>query len=164
MSKSGGSGELVRIYNNAGTLIDQVLYDDADPWPTGPDGNGPTLELIHPSLDNAQAQSWMSSPDHGTPGQKNSVWVDVVEKEKLVIKMNVVPNPVRDKAFITFGGESLVVDGVLTVLNTMGELIESIDVSKQTSITLDMQHYPPGVYLLRFNDSQNRVAIQRVVR
>ncbi len=159
-----GSGELVRIYNNAGTLIDQVLYDDADPWPTGPDGNGPTLELIHPSLDNAQAQSWMSSPDHGTPGQKNSVWVDVVEKEKLAIKMNVVPNPVRDKAFITFGGESLVVDGVLSVFNAMGNMIERINVSKQTSITLDMQHYPSGVYLLRFNDSQNRVAIQRVVR
>jgi hypothetical protein len=35
-----------------GNLIDSVAYKDADPWPTEPDGNGPSLELKDAGSDN----------------------------------------------------------------------------------------------------------------
>ena len=69
-----GAGELVRLFNSNGLLVDEVEYDDITPWPTEPDGTGPTLELIHPSLDNALGENWAASNDNGgTPGGINSV-------------------------------------------------------------------------------------------
>ncbi|MAE09284.1 MAG: hypothetical protein CL661_11060 [Bacteroidetes bacterium] len=65
-------GDAVRIWNNNGLLVDIVTYDDSSPWPTEPDGNGPTLSLIQPDLDNALAESWRpSQQDLGTPGAIN---------------------------------------------------------------------------------------------
>lgn len=65
-------GDAVRIWNDDGLLVDIVTYDDGSPWPSEPDGNGPTLSLIHPDLDNALPESWLASQqDIGTPGAIN---------------------------------------------------------------------------------------------
>ena len=69
------SGELVRLFESNGLLIDEVEYDDVVPWPILADGNGPTVELINPSLDNALGENWAASDDYGTPGAVNSVYV-----------------------------------------------------------------------------------------
>lgn len=61
-------GELVRLYNASPELVDAVEYDDDDPWPTEPDGDGPSLELIDPALDNSLGTSWFASVVGGTPG------------------------------------------------------------------------------------------------
>ncbi len=66
-------GERVALCNNVSALIDEVTYDDASPWPVEPDGNGPTLELLNPSLNNALGTSWRRSVNAvGTPGAVNS--------------------------------------------------------------------------------------------
>jgi PKD repeat protein len=66
------SGDVVRLYNNSGILIDNVSYTDSDPWPTEPDGDGPTLSLIDPNTDNSLPQSWLASLEEGgTPGAEN---------------------------------------------------------------------------------------------
>ena len=70
-----GGGELIRLFNSNGNLVDEVTYDDADPWPAEADGAGPTLELIHPSLKNSLGFNWSASNiDGGTPGIINSVY------------------------------------------------------------------------------------------
>jgi hypothetical protein len=72
----GNGGDMVRIYNASGILIDSVEYDDESPWPTEADGNGPSLELISADLDNSLAASWRISNENaptGTPGRRNSV-------------------------------------------------------------------------------------------
>ena len=70
-----GGGELVRLFDTEGLLVDEVNYDDSSPWPLEPDGNGPTLELIHPSLDNDLGVNWATSGNNGgTPGVVNSVY------------------------------------------------------------------------------------------
>ena len=69
-----GGGELIRLFNPNGILVDEVEYDDIAPWPIDPDGYGPTLELIDSSLDNTLGESWdASSENGGTPGGTNSV-------------------------------------------------------------------------------------------
>ena len=67
-----GSGEMLRLYNTENTLIDRVNYVDSDPWPTAPDGNGPTLELIDPLSDNGSAENWRASEENGSPTQSNN--------------------------------------------------------------------------------------------
>ncbi len=76
-------GDVVRIYNPDGILVDIVEYDDGDPWPTEPDGDGPTLSLIDPDSDNSLAESWDPSPMvGGTPGGTNfppAAYITVVD-------------------------------------------------------------------------------------
>ncbi len=67
-----GGGEWIRLYDAEGVMVDSLEYDDEYPWPTEPDGNGPTLELIDHTLDNTLPSSWAASEEHGTPGTLNS--------------------------------------------------------------------------------------------
>ncbi len=88
--KFNNGGEALAIYSLNGTLVDTVRYNDKAPWPIEPDGDGPTLELVHPDLDNNLGNSWRSSnPEHlGTPGAINDSYrniYDPVEMLKVVI-------------------------------------------------------------------------------
>lgn len=63
---SGGlsnGGNTIEILNTNDEQVDIVEYDDAAPWPTSPDGNGPSLELLSYQLDNSLATSWKACED-----------------------------------------------------------------------------------------------------
>ena len=67
-------GDRVTLLDADDALIDQVVYNDAIPWPLAADGSGPTLELLHPSLDNALPENWRASPAlGGSPGMENNL-------------------------------------------------------------------------------------------
>lgn len=75
----GNGGDQVRLYNPAGVLIDYVAYSDQPPWPTAPDGEGPSLELKNPALDNNAVSSWGTSsypPHEGTPCAPNDAYAE----------------------------------------------------------------------------------------
>ena len=72
-------GELIRLFDRQDDIVDSLIYDDDPPWPPEPDGNGPTLELIDPSLPNEDPGNWRASVSyHGSPGENNG-WVGVEE-------------------------------------------------------------------------------------
>ncbi|MBN1676817.1 MAG: lamin tail domain-containing protein [Kiritimatiellae bacterium] len=53
--------------------VDRVSYDDGDPWPESPDGDGPSLERIAATLYGNDAGNWAASAvAGGTPGAPNS--------------------------------------------------------------------------------------------
>ena len=70
----GGGGDIVRLFDYNGLLVDIVEYDDIAPWDTLADGSGPTLELNHPSLDNTLGENWSASQGYGTPRAVNSAY------------------------------------------------------------------------------------------
>lgn len=71
-------GEVVRLFDANGELIDSLTFGNESPWPETPNGDGPTLELIDPTAENSQPQNWAASkPIGGTPGAPNSVWTGV---------------------------------------------------------------------------------------
>jgi len=55
------SGELIQLVNPDGFFVDSVHYDDVDPWPTSPDGTGPSLRFCNFDEDNALAENWSAS-------------------------------------------------------------------------------------------------------
>ncbi|MEL6842050.1 MAG: lamin tail domain-containing protein, partial [Bacteroidota bacterium] len=68
------SGESLVLVDPFGVIIDSVRYRDGEPWDQWADGQGPSLELIRPDLDNALAASWIAQPDScGSPGQENQI-------------------------------------------------------------------------------------------
>ena len=70
----GRSNDYVRLFDSSKLLVDEVNYNDAGSWPAEADGNGPTLELINPSLDNTLGENWIASNGNGTPGAINSIY------------------------------------------------------------------------------------------
>jgi hypothetical protein len=71
----GNGSDEVRLFDAAGALRDAVAYSDGGDWPGSPDGDGPSLELLNPGLDNSLPASWDPSlAAGGTPGRVNSVY------------------------------------------------------------------------------------------
>jgi len=78
------SGELVELRDSEGKFIDSVRYDNAFPWPTKANGDGSSLELRLPSLDNSDPYSWLASKGYGTPTLINSVYGDSPSEQDYV--------------------------------------------------------------------------------
>ncbi|MBI5325801.1 MAG: CotH kinase family protein [Ignavibacteriae bacterium] len=135
------AGDLLRLFNQAGEIVDSLTYDDKLPWPEEPDGNGPTLELISFLLDNSLPQSWKASATaHGTPGEQNSVFNDVDDSfisDGSILKAS--PNPFEDNFNIEFNLKSSSIIS-LGVYDINGRLVTSI---------IDNKFFDSGEY--RFN-------------
>ena len=52
-------------------VIDAVRYNDNPPWPSEPDGNGPSLEKLKPKRHGNDSANWRSSPGGPSPGVEN---------------------------------------------------------------------------------------------
>ena len=90
------TGETVYFADPAGMILDSVAYSSVAPWDTKPNGNGYTLALINPGLDNSLPGSWKSGKLLGTPSQRNDVFTEVKERGDLPVAYSLsqnFPNP-----------------------------------------------------------------------
>src|SRR5690606_39004030 len=68
----GNSGDTLTIVRDDGTTVLSVAYADTFPWPTQPDGGGPSLVLVPGGNPGAPA-SWQSSAAAGrAPGRDDT--------------------------------------------------------------------------------------------
>ena len=73
------SGEDVSISDANGTVVDGVTYDDG--WASSTDGDGPSLERVHPNTNGSVSTSWAAytgTDSAGTPGARNSTYRDLM--------------------------------------------------------------------------------------
>lgn len=54
-------GERLRLVDATGAVRDEVTYSPSFPWPISANGEGGTMELVNPALDNDLGSSWRSS-------------------------------------------------------------------------------------------------------
>jgi PKD repeat protein len=57
------SGEAITLNDMFGTVIDQVTYGVAAPWPAEANGQGPSLSLCDPNTNNALPEYWKASSE-----------------------------------------------------------------------------------------------------
>ncbi len=125
-----GTEDMARLYNDLGEMVDLVLYSNLPPWPTEPDGMGPTLELIDPLSDNLQHGAWAASiAEYGTPGEINSV-TEAVSVPEAALPANLVlaapsPNPFNPSTTLRY---ELPASGLvtLTVYDIEGRLVRRL--------------------------------------
>jgi len=161
-----GGGELIRFYDIAGNLIDSLHYDDDPPWPAEPDGNGSTLELLHPSLDNSLAQNWAASINLGTPGKRNSIFIGIEKNHSAPVQFHLYqnyPNPFNDKTTIHF---DLVEPGIveLKIYNVTGQLVKTIQAQiGDRSIICDMTGFSSGIYFYQIEINSKKSCVKKAV-
>lgn len=144
-----GGGELVRLFDDSGVLVDSVEYDDEAPWPTEADGNGPTLELQDPNLDNNLGENWdaCAAPgfEHGTPATVNNDCSLGIEDFSNV-KVTVYPNPMKSETTILVSNYSSSLE--LIVYDMLGREITSLKTDTNKFI-LSKGNLNSGIYLLK---------------
>ncbi|MFK7922890.1 MAG: lamin tail domain-containing protein [Bacteroidia bacterium] len=65
-------GEYLALLKQDYCVVDSLTYDAQSPWPLAANGQGPSLMLIDPNLDNHLASNWIANTPQGTPGQANA--------------------------------------------------------------------------------------------
>jgi hypothetical protein len=65
-------GEEISLRDALNDEVDVVDYESEFPWPIAANGDGPSMQLVNPALDNTLGSSWRSGRPP-TPGQANSV-------------------------------------------------------------------------------------------
>ena len=159
-----GGGELIRLFNNNEVLVDFVEYSDMPPWPTEPDGNGPTLELKNPNLDNTLASSWAASvpPNglHGTPGEINSTYILGIEDINNS-DISIYPNPLTTKTVISVSNTTAPLE--LVIYDLLGREI-NIMKSNSNQFILERENFKTGIYILKLiTDNDSVFHIQKLI-
>ncbi len=98
-------GDILRLYDDEGKLMDAVDYFINSPWPDNASGTGATLELVEPGIDNMLGENWQAIGIGGTPGKSNFGYLDIdpVEiAEPLTSVFECFPNPFVDFTTIQF--------------------------------------------------------------
>jgi hypothetical protein len=70
-SNLSNGGERVVLLGPLGETLQDFTYDDFAPWPTAPDGNGSSLEIVDPLGDPSDPTNWRASYyADGSPGSE----------------------------------------------------------------------------------------------
>jgi hypothetical protein len=69
-------GETIKLLTAGGAEISSISYTDDSPWPTSPDGGGPSMEIIDPLGDENDPANWQASTAiNGTPGTSSQTFM-----------------------------------------------------------------------------------------
>jgi hypothetical protein len=122
-------GDMVRLYDSDGNLVDEVAYGITNPWPELVTENNLSIELKDAEWDNSSGISWEASKiSMGTPGKQNSITLGMRNSETKVppdILFNAFPNPFRlETQLVFFSGKDQRV--TISIFDMNGRLVETV--------------------------------------
>ena len=150
-------GDQVRLYNSLGELKDSVNYIASSPWPENAAGNGYTLELLEPGLDNTLPENWGNVHEHGSPGKTNLKSTSV-ENIIDVNTFSISPNPSNSILNLTFNLKQASLLEIL-IYDVNGKLIKKMarelySIGKQNILT-DVSSLETGIYFIGIKGDKN---------
>jgi len=163
------SGETIEIKDGSGNTVDIVSFLDIAPWPTGPDGNGPSLTLCDPSSDNNDPSNWYVSnnfagltPDgdslFATPG---AVCEFVgINEHPATTTLSVYPNPTSGQFTISFHDTNI----WKTELYDLTGSLRYTGVFEGNSGVVLTRDFHKGIYMLKaVNRDSSQILTQKIV-
>lgn len=161
----GSTSDAARIFDNNGILRDEVNYNSVAPWPTTANGQGGTLELISPDLDNSLPESWNSVNTNGSPGlgTDGSVGIENSNFTEFIR----YSNPFTDILEVDFELKNSTQLSI-ALYDTKGSILHRFENKRYQAgihqISADLSHLKNGVYFLRFEDDANPGKVLKLVK
>ncbi|MFN8257553.1 MAG: lamin tail domain-containing protein [Bacteroidales bacterium] len=158
------SGDEISLFNANNELITKVAWTDQDPWPTGPDGSGTTLELLNSSVDPQDPASWFEGCPGGSPGTEYTspcapLAVKEIENELIC---RIYPNPANNKLFIQFESKQ-VISRQIEIINMDGKIVNSNTAESNLKI-LDVSDLMDGIYLIKVKEGKKIDVFRFIVK
>lgn len=92
------NGGRLRLRKPSGAIVQEVNYDDRDPWPLAADGAGPSLVLARASYGEDDARAWEASAlSGGSPGAPDPVPSDDLDHVFVSFVLNNSDFPLEDE-------------------------------------------------------------------
>jgi len=157
----------VRLYDPSDRLIDSVTYSSESPWPEGASGQGFTLELSDPELDNAKATSWANINELGSPGKtnlKSTSTKNLPHQNEITVS----PNPTNGILNIEFK-TIRATDLTINILDLNGKLVKKINSQSFSpgvhNTSVDTSNLSKGIYLISIADVESkRFSLKRFLK
>ena len=157
----GSGGDAVRLFAPDGSFVDVVYYEVTESWPSSANGEGPTLELKYPDLDNDFAINWATGNSHGTPGRQNLI--NSIERNLLGQNY---PNPFNNSTFIPY---NVLTPGFVEIkmYDTNGRMFDNlVSDFKETGhyrISFDTIKLHSGIYYYTMTLDNNFIDTKRMI-
>jgi len=160
------NGGYLVLHNEAGILIDSLTYSYEPPWPEHPNGNGPTLELKNPFLDNSHVQNWAASTGYGTPGEVNSCFTQDIQEENAGNQIGLFPNPAAQYVSVDAGRATILSVQISDLNGKELRYIEHTGKNGNHPMIIPTNTLLPGIYLLSIkakNDGKLMIISKKLV-
>ena len=162
-------GDAVRLFTPTLELRDEVYYLPEASWSTSANGQGGTLELISPELDNLLAENWDSVHEFGSPGSTNIKPLPPIPpfNGKVIEDFKYFPNPFSDEVNITFtvtkptSVKAVLYDDKGSFIRTIFDEILEPDWYEFGD---DLKYLSRGVYLLEFTEGESEPVVMKWVK
>lgn len=159
-------GEMIQLRDALDNLVDEVIYDDVAPWPTGSnsgeaDGGGASLRLCDVNVDNSIGSNWQASNDspvnatlhplgdpinytfYASPGQASQNACTLSTEAVLLPKIFISPNPVKD--ILTINNINKI--QTASIYDFYGRLVLKTEVSENSN-TINISDLQSGFYFI----------------
>ena len=145
-----------------GNVIDEVCYQDSDPWPWEADGEGYYLELIDLDLDNSLPESWTVGND----------LTGISENQDAAGGFRVRPNPAHDAVVIEMlpSGEQPYASlfsqasALYRIANVLGQTLITgrLDTDDATPglATINVSALPAGLYFITIGNATQKLVVR----
>lgn len=140
-------GEIIRLSNKYGIVIDNVYYKPDAPWPLVAGKDEKVISIMTPYADNHLGENWITSY------YSTSVNIENLISEN---KIKVYPNPT--KGWITINTEKSD-DLKVAIFNIAGQKVYSEIINGQ--ISTDLSRFGSGLYIVKVGNQTEKVVVTR---
>lgn len=167
-----GSKDVIRLFDPQGKLYYSIAYRSDGYWPTEPDGEGKTLEILDVHGIANDGQNWFAGCEGGSPGKEYSTTCVLSAAESgYEAGFNMYPNPFTTTAVleisnVAFTGSK---DVMVNVLDAMGRTVEveysvePVSADGTLRIKIERGNLARGIYFCTVNCEGSRTSAGKLV-
>jgi hypothetical protein len=155
------SGEQVLVTGLNGEVIMDFEYDDHDPWPEEPDGDGPSLVALqsNPTGDPNDYYYWSASEFiHGSPLRVDQVTgiEDPLFAESLKYAFEIYPNPTNRAITIASDKDSFETV-YLKIMDVKGTVYSETSFTQQYTFDFTLLGLDYGIYFIQLKQANHSI-------
>ena len=165
----GGKDDALRLFDEAGTLYQSVVYSNVAPWPQGAAGNGYTLELLDYNGIINNGSNWIDGCPEGSPGKAFQLPCppNNITEAELDAQFQIFPNPTTGT--FAFTGKGLLKgEYKFTCRNILGQIvfIENHEIDENSfHKNFSLSEMEEGLYFLsiEFVEEQSVIKVLPII-